>query len=169
MTDNPSYAIDQLAFDQYKIIQPQIFANFLFESGDFMLSDFGIAMDLTDSTRAFISHGALSFRETIQLLNSLNVESSDTTWRLGSIAEIRQHQKKLRDIIAEQMPTALVWVSDTLELATGHLDIPKYYSCDMSLSNPQNGSIALKEHKCAALFFSGDLLKDDESDERENV
>lgn len=127
-----------------------------------MLFDFGILLNVSESTKAFISVTPLSFGETVQLLNQMNRE--ENIWRIGSIAEIQQHQKQLRDFIMENKygPATTVWVSDVLQLETGNLNVPKFYSCDMSLSNPKNGSIALKEHKCAALFFAGEIIIKDE-------
>jgi hypothetical protein len=117
-----------------------------------MLSDSGRVMALTEHCRVYVSHEVLGFKETMSLLQAM--QELDENWQLASIARIEQHEKKLRQLMKEEsLETIEVWVSDLLELETGNLNIPKFYSCDINLSKPRNGSIALKEHRCAALFF----------------
>lgn len=117
-----------------------------------MLSDSGHVAPLNEHCKVYVSHEALGFKETISLLNTM--QEHDKNWQLASIAKIEQHEKTLRQIVrVENLETIEVWVSDLLELETGNLNIPKFYSCDINLSKPRNGSIALKEHRCAALFF----------------
>lgn len=120
-----------------------------------MLSDSGRIMTLNDHCRVYVSHETLDFKETIRLLTYM--QELDAKWQLASIAKVEQHEKRLRQLMKEEhLETIEVWVSDLIELETGNLNIPKFYSCDINLSKPKNGSIALKEYKCAALFFSED-------------
>lgn len=117
-----------------------------------MLSESGRIMVLNDHCRVYVSHETLDFKETIGLLKSM--QEIDEKWQLASIAKVEQHEKQLRQLMREEnLETIEVWVSDLVELETGNLNIPKFYSCDINLSKPKNGSIALREHKCAALFF----------------
>jgi hypothetical protein len=117
-----------------------------------MLSESGRIMVLNDHCRVYVSHEARDFKDTMNLLTSM--QEIDENWQLASIAKVEKHEKTLRQLLRdENMETIEVWVSDLIELETGNLNIPKFYSCDINLSKPKNGSIALKQYKCAALFF----------------
>lgn len=118
-----------------------------------MLSDIGHFIKL-DDCNIFVTHQAISFGDAVKLM----VELGD--WRIASIKDIEKYQREVREILNEIDKT--VWVSDLIELETGPLNIPKYYSCDMRLSSPKNGSIALHEHCYIGLFFSGVKCKYEE-------
>jgi hypothetical protein len=111
-----------------------------------MLSDIGQFIKL-DECNIFVTHKAISFQDAVKLM----VELGD--WRIASIKDIERYRIEVREILNEIDKT--VWVSDLIELETGPLNIPKYYSCDMRLNSPKNGSIALQEHCYIGLFFSG--------------
>jgi hypothetical protein len=108
---------------------------------------------LDQNVSCFISKNTLSFTDAINLLKDLC--KSEPSWRLASIAEIEMYEKELRSHVIN-CQSSCVWVSDLLEIDLGTINIPKFYSCDISLSKPKNGSIALNEQKCLALFFKGE-------------
>lgn len=119
----------------------------------------GMIFSLSETVNAFISHEKVSFHDAIKMLD--RIKNIDNGWRLVSISEIEKHEKNLMHFLKESyypfFPTKTeVWVSDLLELETGTINIPKFYFCEVNLSKPRNGSMALHENKCLALFFLGE-------------
>lgn len=112
-----------------------------------MLRDIGQFIQL-QGCEVFITFKVISFKETVQLMKELG------DWRIASIKDIQDHQVELRHALKD-FNQQTVWVSDLIELESGPLNIPKFYSCDMRLNSPKNGSLALHEHLYAGLFFSG--------------
>jgi hypothetical protein len=112
-----------------------------------MLHDIGQFIQL-EECNVFITFKAISFKETVALMKELG------DWRIASIKDIQDYQSELRQILKDWNQQT-VWVSDLIELESGPLNIPKFYSCDMRLNSPKNGSLALHEHLYAGLFFSG--------------
>ena len=123
-----------------------------------MLPDIGHFIKL-DDCNIFVTHQPISFRDAVNLMAELG------DWRIASIKDIERYRIEVREILNAIDKT--VWVSDLIELETGPLNIPKYYSCDMRLNSPKNGSIALHEHCYIGLFFSG--MKGDYEEQKPNL
>jgi hypothetical protein len=121
------------------------------ESDVSMFSDIGQFIKINECN-LFVTYNTICFKDAARIM----VELGD--WRIASIRDIEKYQKEIREILNDETDKSMdmnVWVSDLIELETGPLNIPKYYSCDMRLGSPKNGSIALHEQCYIGLFFSG--------------
>lgn len=111
-----------------------------------MLDDLGHFIQIDDG-QIFVTNEPLSFKSAVELLASLGA------WRMASIKDIEHNRTLLKSALKDLHQN--VWVSDLIELETGPINIPKFYSCDLRLNSPKNGSLALVEHFYTGLYFSG--------------
>lgn len=111
----------------------------------------GRLISFDDGSCAFITSNTLSFSQAMATVKLLP-DSIAGAWRLASIQDIQRHRLQLKTAMREALTTK-AWVSNVIELETESIDKPRFYNCDMKLSTPANGSMAMRTDNCLGLFF----------------